>query len=208
MLLFGAVAGTLLALTFTGFYFAFEKVMRSQLDRTLTETAAPIIADLSADPDEKDVDQLDLVDQYFEVLSTSGQVLQRSKNLSSDLPLAGEAGFQTVQTRNTGRIRAAIIPFTAGDQSLFLVVGAPTRNVESALSRQAFCSRPQFSASTPATCLAGSIRLLVSFGSSCPTHRMNCGRRFRSSAERPNCSSHGRGVPPSTRARRESWIPN
>jgi len=133
MLLFGAVAGTLLALTFTGFYFAFEKVMRSQLDRTLTETAAPIIADLSADPDEKDVDQLDLVDQYFEVLSTSGQVLQRSKNLSSDLPLAGEAGFQTVQTRNTGRIRAAIIPFTAGDQSLFLVVGAPTRNVESAL---------------------------------------------------------------------------
>src|SRR5712691_6495064 len=133
MLLFGAVAGTLLALTFTGFYFAFEKVMRSQLDRTLTETAAPIIVDLSADPDEKDVDQLDLVDQYFEVLSTSGQVLQRSKNLSSDLPLAGESCFQTVQTRNTERIRAAIIPFTAGDQSLFLVVGAPKRNVESAL---------------------------------------------------------------------------
>src|SRR5207249_9833253 len=84
MLLFGAVAGTLLALTFTGFYFAFEKVMRSQLDRTLTETAAPIIADLSADPDEKDVDQLDLVGQYIVVRSKYGTVLMWSEDVSSD----------------------------------------------------------------------------------------------------------------------------
>jgi signal transduction histidine kinase len=132
-LLFCIVAGALLALTFTGFYFAFEKVVRNQLDRRLTETAAPIIADLTADPEEKDVDALDLVDQYFEVLSASGQVLQRSKNLPTDLPLVAEPGFQTVQIQDVGKIRAAIVPYRAGDESVFLAVGAPTRDVEAAL---------------------------------------------------------------------------
>jgi hypothetical protein len=73
MLLFCAVVGTLLAVTFAGFYFVFERAVRDQLDRRLKEIAAPIIADLIMDPDEKDVDQLDISQEYFEVLDTSGQ---------------------------------------------------------------------------------------------------------------------------------------
>lgn len=83
MLLFCAVVGTLLAVTFAGFYFVFERAVRDQLDRRLKEIAAPIIADLIMDPDEKDVDQLDISQEYFEVLDTAGRVVQRSKNLGS-----------------------------------------------------------------------------------------------------------------------------
>jgi signal transduction histidine kinase len=117
----------------------FDRVVRGQLDRRLIEIAAPIIADLITDPDEKDVDQLDIVDEYFEVIDSSGQILQRSRNLRMDLPLqfSGQitngSAFQTIWTGNTGTIRTATIPFHIDDRVWVLAVGASTRDVEAAL---------------------------------------------------------------------------
>src|SRR5262245_53437039 len=92
MLLFCAVVGVLLVLSYTGFYLMFEQVMRDQLDVRLRTTAAPIIADLIVDmvaePEEKDVNGLDIADEFFEVLDSSGHAVQRSRNLTADLPVA------------------------------------------------------------------------------------------------------------------------
>jgi len=133
MLLFCAVAGALLGLTFGGSYLVFERVVREALDRKLQQVAGPIVADLVIDPEEKDVDALDLPGEYFEVVDPAGRVLQRSKNLRSDLPLTPAQLLQTVQTTETGELRAALTPFQADGKSQFLVVAAPTRDVETAL---------------------------------------------------------------------------
>jgi signal transduction histidine kinase len=134
LVLFCAAAGVLLAVCYAGFYLVFERVVREQLDRRLNEVAAPIMADLAGDPEDKDVDLLDIPDEYFEVLSTSGTVLQRSKNLNADLPVATQAGLQTVRVRGAGEVRVSIIPFQAGEEIWLFVSGESTREVESALT--------------------------------------------------------------------------
>lgn len=133
MTLFCAVVAALLALSFAGFYFMFDRVMREQLDTKLRETAAPIIADLIADPGEKDVDQLNISGQYFEVVDPSGAVLQRSRNLTAPLPVHGTP-FETVRVDILGEFRVATIPFVVAGQPVQFLAGASTRDVESALA--------------------------------------------------------------------------
>src|SRR5436853_4308795 len=118
IVLFCAAAGVLLAGSFAVAYLLFDRAVRSQLDRQLTETAGPIIADQIADPEEKDVDQLNLPEAYFEVLDqSSGEVLQRSKNLKADLslhvaqPFPAEPFFQTLAADELGELRVALVPF-------------------------------------------------------------------------------------------------
>jgi hypothetical protein len=109
------VAGALLAVCYAGFYFVFQRVVREQFDRRLGEIAAPIIFDIAGDPQDNDVDLLNLPSQYFEVLDASGAVLQRSQNLKSNLPISiGQTGFQTVRLPETGELRLTLIPFEAG----------------------------------------------------------------------------------------------
>jgi signal transduction histidine kinase len=134
LVLFCAAAGVLLAVCYAGFYFVFERVVREQLDRRLNEVAAPIMVDLAGDPSDKDVDLLDIPGEYFEVLSTSGTVLQRSKTLAADLPLVPQPGLQTVRMPGAGEIRVAINPFQAGEEIWLFVSGESTREVESALA--------------------------------------------------------------------------
>jgi signal transduction histidine kinase len=140
MLLFCAVAGVLLIGSFVSAYLLFDRAVRNQLDRQLTETAGPIIADQIADPEEKDVDQLNLTDAYFEVLDQpSWRVLQRSRNLKSDLPLRSvqsfPAGpvFQTLASVELGELRVALVPFQVGTRQWALAVGAPTTEVRAVL---------------------------------------------------------------------------
>src|SRR5207249_3790463 len=132
--LFCATAGALLAVCYAGFYLLFERVVREQLDRRLGEVAAPIIADLTLDPEEKDVDMLDITDEYFEVLNTSGAVLQRSKNLRVNLPVDAEPGVQTVYVQGAGEIRLAVIPFQVGEEMWLFVSGESTADIDSALA--------------------------------------------------------------------------
>ena len=134
LVLFCATAGLLLAMSYAGFYFLFERAMRDQLDRRLGEIAGPIIADLSGDPEDKDVDLLDIPDEYFEVLDRSGAVLQRSKNLHSSLPLVIQQGLQTVSLPDVGQVRVVVIPFQAGEENWFFVAGESVQGVNSALA--------------------------------------------------------------------------
>jgi signal transduction histidine kinase len=134
VVLFCVAAGVLLGASYAGFYLVFQRVVRSQFDRRLSEVAAPIIADLAADPDEKDVDMLNIPEQYFEVLDLSGTVLQRSLNLPANLPVGASVGFHTVHLSSVGDIRAAIIPFQAGEHRWLFVAGSSTREVEEALA--------------------------------------------------------------------------
>src|SRR5436309_6569616 len=96
VVLFCVTAGLLLGVCYAGFYLLFQRVVREQLDTRLGEIAGPIIADISGEPEDKDVDLLNITDEYFEVLDKSGNVLQRSKNLHVNLPLTATAGLQTV----------------------------------------------------------------------------------------------------------------
>jgi signal transduction histidine kinase len=132
MILFSAVVAILLAASFTGFYLMFDRVLHAQLDRKLKETAAPIIADLIADPEERDVDLLNIPGQFFEVVNAAGSVVQRSQNLPVPVP-APDTDFQTINIAGVGELRLAGIPFIAAGQSLRFVAGASTRDVESAL---------------------------------------------------------------------------
>jgi signal transduction histidine kinase len=134
VILFCATAGLLLGVCFAGFYLLFQRVVREQLDRRLSEIAGPVIADLSGDPEDKDVDLLDIPDEYFEVLDTSGAVLQRSKNLRANLPLAVQEGLQTVYLPNNREIRVAVIPFQAGEENWLFVAGESTAGVDSAVA--------------------------------------------------------------------------
>ena len=134
LVLFCFTAGLLLAVCYAGFYFLFERAMRDQLDRRLVEVAGPIIADLSVDPEDKDVDLLNIPDEYFEVLDLSGSVLQRSKNLHSDLPVVVQPGLQTVSLPDIGEIRVDVIPFQAGEENWLFVAGESVRGVDSALA--------------------------------------------------------------------------
>jgi len=141
MLLFCVAAGVLLLGSFITAYVLFQRAVSSQLERQLTETAGPIIADQIADPEEKDVDQLNLPDAYFEVVDQpSRKVLQRSKNLKSELalhfvqPFPAEPFFQTVSAAEVGELRVAVVPFRVGDKQWALVVAGPTREVRTALN--------------------------------------------------------------------------
>jgi len=140
--LFCAVAAVLLVGCFAGVHALFEREIRNQLDRQLSETAAPVIADQVADPEERDVDQLNLPDAYFEVLDGEGKVLQRSKNLKLDLPLSAatdrrlpaSTSFETVSAAEVGELRAAVVPFEVEGKTWALVVAGTTRQVRGALS--------------------------------------------------------------------------
>jgi signal transduction histidine kinase len=134
IILFCVTAGVLLGMSYAGLYVVFQRVVRNQFDRRLSEIAGPIIADLSADPDEKDVDELDIAEEYFEVLDVSGNVLQRSRNLPQPLPIIAQESFQTVAVDSLGEIRATVIPFQAGNHHWLFVAAASTREVNEALA--------------------------------------------------------------------------
>ncbi len=133
MILFCAVVGVLLAVSFGGFYFMFDRVLRAQLDRNLLETSAPIIADLIADPSEKDVDQLNIPGQYFEIVDSLDAVVQKSQNLPSPLE-APQTPYETRNAPGVGEVRLAVVPFVAGGKPFRFVAGVSTRDVESALT--------------------------------------------------------------------------
>src|ERR1044072_8437980 len=88
MVLFCAVVGLLLAFSYTGFYFMFKRVVESEIDEKLQETPAPIIAHIMNDPEQRDIERFDIPGQFFELIDSNGNVLQRSRNLHANLPIS------------------------------------------------------------------------------------------------------------------------
>jgi signal transduction histidine kinase len=135
MLMFCAVVGVLLATCFVGLYVLLSRQVYSQLDQRLQDAARPVIADLVTDSlAERDVDQLEIPGEYFELFDPSGHVLQRSHNLQmGTLNLTPSAfrshltSFQTIDHPRDGRLRVAAIPFHFGKRSAVLTVAVSTR---------------------------------------------------------------------------------
>jgi len=140
MLLFAAAVGVLLAACGLASYALLSHQVRAQLDKELVETAGPVTADLAGDPDEQDVNELDIPGQYFELLDPAGRVLQRSENLESGPLTIGEEALDTRhnQFRNLhdpryGRLRLVLVPFAQGANTRALVVAMSTHRVEQVL---------------------------------------------------------------------------
>lgn len=139
MLLFCMVVGGLLLGTYAIIYSMFAREVRAQLDRQLSEAAGPMVADLAQNAPEEDVFQLDLPDQYLELLTASGKPLNMSRNWREHPIDVGSLNFQdhepifrTVQG-GRGLLRMELIPFQLQGQPVVLAMAGPTRDVETVL---------------------------------------------------------------------------
>jgi signal transduction histidine kinase len=132
MLLFCTVVGVLLAGSYLAFWGLLAHEVPSQLNRQLLETARPIIADMVSEPDAQDIKRLDIHGEFFEVLDPAGQILQRSKNLTSPIDLKGidpaesHPTFGIAAIGNSESVRVALIPFQQGTRRRVLAVAIPT----------------------------------------------------------------------------------
>lgn len=132
MLLFCTVVGVLLAGSYLAFWGLLAHEVPNQLNRQLFETARPIIADLISEPDAQDINRLDIHGEFFEVLDPSGQILQRSKNLTSPIDLKGiqpavsRPTFGIAAIGNGEPVRIALVPLQQGAHQRVLVVAIPT----------------------------------------------------------------------------------
>jgi two-component system, OmpR family, sensor kinase len=132
MLLFCAVVSVLLAASYLAFMGLIAHEIPAQLNRQLVETARPLIADISAEPEAHDVERLDLPGEFFELLDSNGQILQKSRNLDAPITLQPASPdrthptFQLVDIGNGQSLRVAIIPFEQAGQIRFLAVAIPT----------------------------------------------------------------------------------
>jgi signal transduction histidine kinase len=132
MLLFTTVVGVLLAGSYLAFWALLAHEVSTQLNRQLLETARPIIADIVTEPNAQDVNRLDIPGEFFEVLDSTGRLLQRSANLSTPIDLNGlssaasRPSFGIGTTGSAQSVRVALIPFQQVNQLRVLVVAIPT----------------------------------------------------------------------------------
>lgn len=132
MVLFCTVVGVLLAASYLAFWALLAHEVSTQLNRQLQETARPILADLVAEPNSQDINRMDIAGQFFELLDSSGQVLQRSHNLEAPMNLQGintsvsqpTFGFAALATGES--IRFAMLPFQQGSKPQLLIIAIPT----------------------------------------------------------------------------------
>jgi len=138
MLLFTTVVGILLAGSYLAFFGLLTRAVRTQLNRQLLETARPIIADIITEPKAQDVNRLDIPGEFFELLDTTGQVLQRSKNVTAPIELNGITPAVSEPTFGSATIghesiRIALVPFQQENQTRILLVAIPTLGTNSVL---------------------------------------------------------------------------
>jgi len=140
MALFCVVVGVLLAASHFALYEVLKREIHTQLDRQLIEASSPVVADLATDPDESDVAQLNIPDEYFEVTDPAGHVTVRSQNLGTGkLPLPpipanlSATIFRSVDDHERGGLRLVLIPFRNRTGEHVLVLAAPTRDADRAL---------------------------------------------------------------------------
>lgn len=132
MLLFCSVVGVLLAASYLATWGFLAHEVRTQIHRQLIETARPLIADISAEPNAQDVNRLEIPGEYFELLDRTGQVLQRSKNLTTPIQLKGMSLTSTNPIFGIARIgdsesvHIALIPFQQQNAPRILAVAVPT----------------------------------------------------------------------------------
>jgi signal transduction histidine kinase len=139
IILFCSVVAGLLAVSYLAFWALLNREVGAQLDRQLVETARPVIADLISEPNVEDVNNLNIPDEFFEVLNADGAVLQHSANLSSPIKFKGINPRVTQTTFGTGsldsghHVRLALIPFRVPSGPRVLAVAIRTSRFGSTL---------------------------------------------------------------------------
>lgn len=132
MLLFTTVVGVLLAGSYLAFWGLLAHEVPTQLNRQLLETARPLIADIVTEPNAKDVNRLDIPGEFFELLDSTGRVLQRSRNVTAQIDLNGispafsSPTFGIATIGHAQSVRIALVPFQQGNQTRILLVAIPT----------------------------------------------------------------------------------
>jgi two-component system, OmpR family, sensor kinase len=132
MFLFCSLVGVLLAASYLAFWLLLAHEIPAQLNRMLVETAQPIVSDIASEPNARDVQRLDIPGQFFELLDSDGNVLQRSNNLTESIDLKGlrlkaaDPVFGIGSIRNSETVRVALIPFLQAGQQHALAVAIPT----------------------------------------------------------------------------------
>lgn len=136
MLLFCFTVGVLLLGSYTAFYFAARTVVRTQLDHRMAEAAGLLAADLNSDPDDADIVVMEIPDEYFETVGTSGNVVALSKNLRGRA-IAWEPASRnpaTVPDSSFGRLRVFSVPVHHGSTNETLLLATPTRDTDQILA--------------------------------------------------------------------------
>jgi two-component system, OmpR family, sensor kinase len=132
MFLFCSVVGVLLAASYLAFWALLAHEIPQQLNRQLSETARPILSDITSEPAARDVERLNIPGQFFEVLDGNGTVLQRSSNLVHPIDLHGlhisptHSVFGTGTIDNSESVRIALVPFQSAGQQRALAVAIPS----------------------------------------------------------------------------------
>ena len=132
IILFCSVVAGLLAVSYLAFWALLDREVGVQLNRQLQETAGPIIADLISEPNVEDVNNLNIPEEFFELLKPDGTVLQRSKNLAAPLNLKGVDPRISQPTFGVGgledgrHVRMALIPFQQLNEPRVLAVAVKT----------------------------------------------------------------------------------
>jgi signal transduction histidine kinase len=132
MILFCSVVSVMLAVSYMVFFELLAHEIPAQLNRQLLETGRPLVADISAEPDARDIARLDIPGEFFELLDSNGQVLQQSKNLAAPIhlkqvdPAAMQPTFQVADVGEGQSVRVALIPFQQANRPRFLAVAIPT----------------------------------------------------------------------------------
>lgn len=131
MVLFCSLVGVLLAGSYLAFWGLLVHEVSAQVNRQLLETARPIVADIISEPNAKDVDRMDISGEYFELLDSSGRVLQHSLNLPAPIdlkgmnPAASRPSFGIAATANAEAVHLALIPFQQLGKARVLAVAIP-----------------------------------------------------------------------------------
>jgi len=131
MVLFCSIVSVMLAASYLVFFGLLAHEIPAQLNRQLLETGRPLIADISAEPDARDIARLDIPGEFFELLDSTGQVLQQSKNLAAPIhlkqvdPAVMHPTFQVADLGEGQSVRVALIPFRQANRPRFLAVAIP-----------------------------------------------------------------------------------
>jgi signal transduction histidine kinase len=132
MLLFCSVVGVLLAASYLAFWLLLTREVAAQINHQLLETARPMIADITSEPNAQDIDRLDIPGEFFELLDPAGHVMQQSKNLGEPIDLKGfslpvsHPAFEIAAIGSAQTVHIALIPFQQAARSRILLVAIPT----------------------------------------------------------------------------------
>ncbi|MGH9357404.1 MAG: sensor histidine kinase [Terriglobia bacterium] len=139
MLLFSSVVAVLLVLSYVAFYWLLARNVQTQIDAQLLNAANPLAQNWTKNSSNEyhDVQELDLPNEYFEILDTLRHIEVKSKNLRRE-PLqlcphwlsASGPIYCTLKEGPRGLLRTVVVPYRHGTHRRFLAVAMPSQDAD------------------------------------------------------------------------------